>query len=184
MENNVIHINDNTILRPIRMSDAEGMFALIDSQREYLGQWLPFIPFTRSADDSLAFIESVLSEPEENGNHVFAILVDGKFAGTIGLKDTDRINLRTEIGYWLGEQHQGRGIVTAAAREMCRLAFGPLGMNRVQIKCAVGNSKSSNIPKRLGFLYEGTERDGERKADGSYHDVEVYSLLRPEFSEV
>ena len=101
---NPIQIDDRTMLRRIRLSDAEGMYKLIDSQRDYLGRWLPFIPFTQSADDSRAFIESVLAEPEENGNFVFAILVDGEFAGTIGLKSTDSSNLKTEIGYWLGEE--------------------------------------------------------------------------------
>ena len=180
---NPIQIDDRTMLRRIRLSDAEGMYKLIDSQRDYLGRWLPFIPFTQSADDSRAFIESVLAEPEENGNFVFAILVDGEFAGTIGLKSTDRSNLKTEIGYWLGEQYQGRGIISKSARALCNIAFNMLGMNRIQICCAIGNSKSSNIPKRLGFIYEGTERDGERKADDTYHDIEVYSLLKSEFDK-
>lgn len=172
-----IEINDGVIIRNIEISDAPAMFALIDSQREYLGRWLPFVPCTKSADDSEAFIRSVLGTSTERMEPVFAIIADGKFAGTIGFKDTDMTNLRTEIGYWLGEQYQGRGIITSAVKKMCDYAFGEAGMNRVQIKCAVGNVKSSNIPKKLGFRFEGIERDGERTADGGFRDIEVYCRL-------
>lgn len=172
-----IEISDNVFLREIELSDSQDMFYLIDSQREYLGEWLPFVPFTASVADSEEFIRSVTEIPAERREPVFAIIADGKFAGTIGFKDTDQGNLRTEIGYWLGRQYQGKGIITTAVRKMCDYAFGDRGINRVQIKCAVGNAKSSNIPKRLGFCFEGIERDGERKADGSFRDIEVYSKL-------
>ena len=54
-------------------------------------------------------------------------------------------------------------------------------MNRIQIQCAVGNTKSSNIPRRLGFTLEGIARAGELQADGRFSDIEVYSLLREEY---
>lgn len=57
-----------------------------------------------------------------------------------------------------------------------------LGLNRVQIKCAVGNTPSSNIPKRLRFQREGVERAGELFADGNFVDIEVYSLLKYEYN--
>lgn len=59
--------------------------------------------------------------------------------------------------------------------------FEGLELNRVQIKCAVGNTPSSNIPKRLGFQFEGIERAGELFTEGSFADIEVYSLLKNEY---
>jgi ribosomal-protein-serine acetyltransferase len=55
-------------------------------------------------------------------------------------------------------------------------------MNRIQIRCGVGNTKSSAIPRRLGFTYEGTERCGERH-NNSYIDLEVFSILKKEWAE-
>ena len=46
---------------------------------------------------------------------------------------------------------------------------------RIQIKCAVENRSSSNIPKRLGFKFEGIERDGEPLIGNVFTDLEVYS---------
>jgi ribosomal-protein-serine acetyltransferase len=52
-----------------------------------------------------------------------------------------------------------------------------MDMNRIQIKCGVGNSRSSNVPKRLGFHFEGIEQDGE-KHKNRFIDLEVYSMLK------
>jgi ribosomal-protein-serine acetyltransferase len=51
-------------------------------------------------------------------------------------------------------------------------------MNRVQIKCAIGNMPSNNIPKRLGFKFEGIERGGELLTGGVFTDLAVYSKLK------
>jgi ribosomal-protein-serine acetyltransferase len=64
---------------------------------------------------------------------------------------------------------------------MINLAFRNMEMNRVQIRCGVGNHKSSAIPKRLGFTYEGTERAGERH-NRNYIDLEIFSLLKSEWA--
>lgn len=55
-------------------------------------------------------------------------------------------------------------------------------MNRIQIKCAVGNRPSNAIPLRLGFKFEGIEREGELLASGYYADINVYSILKKEIS--
>jgi len=65
---------------------------------------------------------------------------------------------------------------------MVNLAFRNMDMNRVQIRCGVGNDKSSAIPRRLGFTFEGIERAGERH-NHVYIDLEVYSLLKREWTE-
>jgi ribosomal-protein-serine acetyltransferase len=70
--------------------------------------------------------------------------------------------------------------VTRSVERLCDFAFNELGINRIQIKCAVGNSASSNIPKRLGFIFEGIEREGELLSNGFFTDLEVYSKLKHE----
>ena len=70
--------------------------------------------------------------------------------------------------------------MTRAVERLCKYAFEELGLNRVQICCAVGNTPSSNIPRRLCFKFEGIERAGELFPDGSFADIEVYSFLKNE----
>ena len=169
-------------MRILRRSDAQDIFRAIDSQREYLGKWLPFVEQTRTADDSAAFVESTLEVPEEIREKVFVIRLNGCFAGLIGFRDTDRLNRKTEIGYWLSENCQGQGIVTQSVARLCGYAFEELGMNRIQICCAVGNVPSRNVPLRLGFTFERIEREGEMIGNGIFRDLEVYSLLKEEWT--
>jgi ribosomal-protein-serine acetyltransferase len=176
-----LKVNEEVLLKPLELSDAADIFTTIDSQREYLRRWLPFVDFTQAVEDSEQYIRSVIEAPEERRDLVLTIRYRGRFAGLVGFKDTDRSNRKTEIGYWLAEECQGKGIVTESVRALVSHAFAEMNMNRIQIKCAIGNSRSKNIPKRLGFTFEGVERDGEQLVGGVLTDIEVYSLLRREF---
>lgn len=164
-------------LRPLQADDAKYIYNAIDTQREYLGRWLPFVAGTTSVAVTQAFVDSAWNAEDRTST----IRKGEQFIGLIGFKATDKANCRTEIGYWLSEAYQGNGIMTRAVERLCGYAFEELGMNRVQIKCAIGNNHSSNIPKRLGFKFEGVERAGELFADGNFADIEVYSLLKNEY---
>jgi len=178
-----IQVTESIVLREILLSDSTEIFNTIDNQRQYLGQWLPFVAFTKKEADTFRFIQSTMEASADKREYVFIILHEGCFAGVIGFKDTDRLNQRTEIGYWLAEEMQGKGIVTQAVKKLCQFAYEELGINRIQIKCAVGNFPSKKVPRRLNFQLEGVERDGELLSDGQFTDLEVYSLLKSEFNQ-
>lgn len=160
-------------LRVLQADDAKDIYDTIDAQRAYLGRWLSFVESTTSVAVTQAFVNSALNAEDKT----FTIRKGEQFVGLIGFKATDKGNCKTEIGYWISEEYHGRGIMTRAVEYLCRQAFEALGMNRVQIKCAIGNTPSSNIPKRLEFQFEGVERAGELFADGNFVDIEIYSLL-------
>lgn len=164
-------------LRLLQADDAIDIYNTIDAQREYLGRWLPFVASTTSVAVTQTFVDSSLKAEDKT----FTIRKGELFIGLIGFKATDKANCKTEIGYWLSREYQGKGIMSRAVEVLYRYAFEELGMNRVQIKCAVGNTPSSNIPKRLGFQFEGVERAGELFANGNFVDIEIYSLLKNEY---
>ena len=174
-------INEKLYLELIKLSDAETIFNTINAQREYLGEWLPFVPFIKEVSDEENFIKSVLETMEQTQDYVFCIRKEGNFVGLISFIKTDKLNQKTEIGYWISKDYQKQGIVTQATKRMCEFAFTEMEMNRVQIRCAVGNLPSKSIPKRLNFVFEGIERQGERASEGVFRDLEVYSKLKDEF---
>lgn len=177
-----LSIDDNEFLEKLNLSHAETIFKAIDQNRKFLRRWLPFVDFTRKVGDTEKFVRSILDKHTANRDEVFVIWYKYDFAGLIGFKDIDRINDKIEIGYWLTEKMTRKGIATAAARKMVNLAFRNMNMNRIQIRCGIGNEKSSAIPRRLGFVFEGIERCGERH-NHSYIDLEVFSLLKTEWAE-
>lgn len=171
----ILHITPYLQLHPARMLDAREMFSLIDKNRTYLRRWLPFIDVTTAVADSEAYLSSVEEQAERNP--VFVIRFYGKLVGLVGFKDTDYDNLRTEIGYWLAENFQHKGIMTSCVRTLVDFAFNDMGMHRIQIRVAEGNTASRRIPLRLGFQKEGVERDGEMLEPGRFVNLETFSLV-------
>lgn len=183
MKTEIIKISDELCLRPLEPGDEKHIFAALDSDRDYFGEWLPFVEFTKSESDSLDFVKSLLSMPEAFREPVFTIWFRSGFAGLAGFKETDFLNRKSEIGYWLCREFQGRGIMTDSVRALVKFGFSEFGLNRIMIKCAPGNIKSNNIPKRLGFSLEGVERDSEFVKDGVFRDANVWSVLKREFTD-
>ncbi len=172
----ILNVTPSITLRELEQHDAKIIFQTIDQQRHYLGKWLPFVAHTQSQADTENFIKAAMNLPQKE--LIFTIWYEEEFAGLIGFKATDRLNSRTELGYWLSEPFQKKGIISCCVKFLCNYAFDRLGIHRVQIKCAVGNEPSRRIPQNMGFTFEGVEREGERVNEHLYFDLEVYSLLR------
>ncbi len=162
--------------------DATTIYKAIATHREYLGKWLPFVA-NLNEEEEKAFLTSVSEQPHEDRNTVFMIKEKENFCGLIGFVNTENINHRTEIGYWLLPEYQGRGIMTNCVHQLCLWAVKERKMHRIQIRCAVGNHPSNAIPRRLGFHLDGTERDGELMSTGKYVDLNVYSILDNELKD-
>ena len=168
------------ILRPWEEADAQALYRY--AKDESVGPAAGWTPHT-SVEYSREIIRTVLSRPE---TYAVVLKSAGEPVGSVGIMfppggSAPMEEGEAEIGYWLGEEYQGRGIMTRCVEALCGLAFSELNINRIQIQCAVGNTKSSNIPRRLGFTLEGIARAGELQADGRFSDIEVYSLLREEY---
>jgi len=165
-------------LRMLEPWHAEELFALVDRNRERLREWLPWVDATQSADDTLKFIRDSLKRHAENGDIVVGVWAGRKLAGTVGLHI--RGEARAMLGYWLGKDFEGRGLVTSACGALVDHAFRHLKVERVEIFAEPRNARSRAVPGRLGFRREGTLRHVARLND-RFIDHDVYSLLREEW---
>src|SRR5690606_31666855 len=129
-------------------------------------------------EDSKGFVEMAVLNRKLRKDFVYKICLDDRMIGLIGTKETDLINKSTEIGYWLSKDFQSQGIMTKSVDALTSNLFDTLNLERIQICCAVGNQRSINIPKRLGFKLEGTKRNGEWIGDFQFRDLLVFSKLK------
>ncbi|MDQ0268986.1 ribosomal-protein-serine acetyltransferase [Cytobacillus purgationiresistens] len=168
---------DNEIdLQLLQAHHANDFFHLIDSNRKHLREWLPWIDQTQSHAQCRYLIDMW---QKMYTNHIglnTAILFNGQLVGSISLHQIDWMNRQTNIGYFLGEQFQGNGIVIKSVKALMQYVLLELHLNRIEIKCGLNNNKSRSIPERLGFTKEGLMRDGEL-LNNRYHDLVVYSFL-------
>ena len=175
-----IVVSNEILLERIQFADAPTLFDAIDSNRIHLGTWLPFVAYTKDVKNSESYIQTIIQLRDESRNEVYTIWYKGRFAGLMGFHNTDRVNEKTEIGYWLISDMTGKGIVHHSCKKLIGLAFEKSGINRITIRCAVGNETSEKVARRLGFVFEGIERSGERFHD-VFFDLKVFSLLKKEF---
>jgi ribosomal-protein-serine acetyltransferase len=169
-------LGGDAALRLVSMGDAEMLFALVDANRVYLRQWLPWVAGTTHLDHTKRWIEGALRQYATNDGFEAGICLDGQIVGILGLNRINWANRSANIGYWLGEAFQGRGIVSMACQAVTSYAFSALNLNRVEIRAATMNHRSRAIPKRLNFEHEGTLREAEWLGD-RFVDHEVYAML-------
>jgi ribosomal-protein-serine acetyltransferase len=163
-------------------SQAQAVFDLTEQNRAHLREWLPWLDSTTTVEDTRNFIKSSLQQFAANNGFQAGIRYKGGLAGAIGFHFLNWSSRRTEIGYWLAQAYEGKGIMTRTARKLTDYAFNDLGLNRVEIKCATGNHKSRAIPQRLGFTEEGTLRQVAWQYD-HFLDLVVYSMLADEWGK-
>jgi ribosomal-protein-serine acetyltransferase len=168
-------------LRLLEERHASVLFACVNREREYLREWMHWVDGRSSEADILAFVRGTMEKFAANQGFSAGIWVDGSIAGVITLHAVDWTNRKGELGYWLAREFQGCGTMTEAARAVTQHGLVELDLNRIEIHCAVGNAKSSAIPKRLGFTFEGTLREAQLLLNGRHVDLELYSMLRREF---
>src|SRR5699024_9450032 len=106
----------------------------------------------------------------------FAIIYKEEIVGTIGFSTIDYTNGIGMVGYWLGEEFQGKGIMTKAFDSLIEYGFEILRLNRIEVRVAVENEKSRALPERFGFREEGRIRQAEWLYD-HYVDHILYGLL-------
>jgi ribosomal-protein-serine acetyltransferase len=170
-------LGDGLEVRTLTPDDARASFALVDANRDRLRPWMIWEPQTKTADDSRAFIVRCLASPTDiEGNGMW---VDGHLAGGIGLR-IDVGDSSGEIGYWIGSEFEGRGIITRACRSFFDFAFDELGLHRMELCAASGNVRSRAVADRLGMRQEGVLRDGVRTPEG-FKDLVIYAILEDEW---
>lgn len=174
-------IDEELSLKLIDVKDAERIFELTNDSKDYLREWLPWLDSTTKLEDTTQFIKTGLKGYAENKSLNAVILFKGEIVGIAGYNEINWSNKIAYIGYWLGEEYQGNGIMTKVASALTDYALSDLKLNKVEIRVAAENKKSRGIPERLGFLHEGCIRQAEWLYD-HYVDHFVYGMLAEEWN--
>ena len=105
----------------------------------------------------------------------------GVAIGTCLLFRFDEGSARAELGYVLGRAYWGQGLMQEALEALVGCAFNSMGLRRLEAEVDTRNRSSARLLERLGFTKEGLLRE-RWVAKGEARDVEMYGLLRNEWS--
>ena len=175
-----IYVDDSISLELLDDKHAEATFKLIDANRNYLKEWLPWVGNMQTINNFKTYISNSKKQSEAATDFGYAILFNNNISGRIGIHYIDQKNKTASLGYWLGENFAGRGIITKSCKAKINYAFTALNLNRIEIKCATKNYKSKAIDQRLNFKQEGILKEAEL-VNGKFINLYLFAMLKSEW---
>jgi RimJ/RimL family protein N-acetyltransferase len=156
----------------------------VDSSLEHLRPWLPWAhDLPMPLEETVELLRRFRGDFDLGQNFIYGIFSpdESQVLGGTGLH-TRRGEGVFEIGYWIRASRAGEGLTTEATAALTRVAFEVCEVERVEIRADPGNGPSLAIPRKLGFVEEGTLRGTFHGSDGTplRADAVVFALLRDE----
>jgi ribosomal-protein-alanine N-acetyltransferase len=166
--------------RLIAVEDAPILAELLQLNREFLAPWEPVRPddyFT--VDGQRHVIEDALRQYDQQVTAPHVILANGEIVGRVTLSNVVRGAFQScNLGYWVGSAHNGRGLATTAVRNIMAVAFGALGLHRIEAGTLLHNVASQRVLERNGFVCFGVAPRYLNIA-GRWQDHAMYQALNP-----
>jgi RimJ/RimL family protein N-acetyltransferase len=137
-----------------------------------------FIPYPYTMKHANEWIKHCRAyyQAKEGEAYPLAITIDDKVVGSVGIHKLKRGH-KAEIGYWLGREYWGQGIMTDAVKRVTAFAFTKWKLHRLYADVFPSNKASARVLENAGYTYEGTLRKDVIKK-GKYLDHRVYAKVR------
>lgn len=169
-------LDDEIVLRGWREDDIVIALDVVLRNREHLQSFMHWMTADYSIESARKFLNAAIANRRDRKNLGLGIFRGEQLIGSIGFVEFNWTTRKTEIGYWIDKDEEGKGIITRACRLLITYAFEELEMNRVEIHCSAENLRSAAVPERLGFTKEGVLRQTELR-NGKLRDFKIYGLL-------
>ena len=141
---------------------------------------------THNKDESLKNLEEAVREAQSPNRTKYFFAVEhkesGQFIGSIGYTVTRATPLGkfVGVGYFISTEHQGKGYVTEAMKELIRFAFEENNVFRIETGCLAENIASERVMQKCGMIKE-AERRQYQWHNGQIKDRVEYRLLKDEW---
>jgi ribosomal-protein-serine acetyltransferase len=165
-------------LRPYQAADLPAVHAAIVESRADVGPWLPDLLGAVDSDNLQKWFEAQASDRLLGASYHCAIVAvpDGAFLGGCGLTNLNRRHRFANLYYWVRSSAARRGVASAAARQLARLGFDELGLQRVEIVVDCNNLPSLRAAEKTGARREAVLRNRLRTGDAAC-DAVMFSLI-------
>jgi [ribosomal protein S5]-alanine N-acetyltransferase len=161
-------------IRPWRLDDADSLAKHANNRKVWLGL-RDLFPHPYSVNDAHEFLQKAMdAEPATN----FCIEVEGVAAGVIHVRIGEDVHRHTAtLGYWLGEDFWGRGIMTEAVAVFTDFCFENFPLHRISAEVFANNAASARVLEKAGFVFEARLKNNAIK-DGELLDSLVYAKTK------
>ena len=165
------HRHVTAAIRPLAIEDAEALRDLRVANRAFM------TPFDPTRDDAFFSLETAREVAANPDGHRFAILDGGELAGVIALSNVSfGAFCSANLGYWIDERRNGRGLATAAVGALVDEAFTNLGLHRLEAGTLLDNVASQRVLEKNAFERIGLARR-YLKIDGAWRDHMLFQRV-------
>ena len=172
---------DGVFLRRPQPSDYDEWVELRACSRSFLTPWEPnWAPDELTRAGYRTRLRRYARDVREGGGAPFFVFRedDGALVGGCNLNSIRRGVLQSaSLGYWVGEPYKRSGYTRSAVRAILGLAFGAIGLNRVEAACIPSNEPSRRLLSSVGFRQEGVAR-AYLRINGAWRDHVLYAMVR------
>jgi ribosomal-protein-alanine N-acetyltransferase len=165
-------------IRRIELADAEPLAKIYVTDRDFFAPWDPRRPEEfYTPDGQRTRIAGMLADP---GSYDSVIEEDGVLVGMVSLTGITRGPAQwANLGYWVAQSANGRGIATRAVALVLDYAFGDLELHRIQASTLLNNVRSQKVLGHHGFERIGVARSYLR-IDGRWQDSILFQRVNGE----
>lgn len=174
--------DDGAELRPLEPWHAEEFLSHLERGRDFINQYIPFGANATDVDSARELLQSYADKRAADTGSLHGLWLGGKLVGGVLFLLFDAERGTCEVGCWLEPAGAGRGLVTRAMRVLIDWAVDERGIHRVEWQASSANEPSVNVARRLGMSRDGVLRE-TYPYRGVRHDLEVWSVLAPEWRE-
>ena len=176
--------SNELVLKKVEPQDANDLFELLTNENLY--KYKPGNPLK-----TLDSVKKVIGHYERDFNKHKTIFLgiyykkeNNKLVGIAEIFDFDDKASRVEVGYTVNENYWGKGIATNATKMMLDFLFNIINVNSIQATPMAINKKSCNVLERCGFIREGTLRQWKHWTGVGIVDLEMYSILKSDYTRL
>ena len=167
-------------LAPVRAADAGRFAAFVRAQRAFFAPYDPVRPeefFT--VEGQRRELEQAVAASAVGSRMRFVIEQDGEMIGWLSISNVVRGVFRSaNLGYAVGQEHNGRGVGTRAVALAVQWAFGEGGLHRLEAGTLVDNRASQRVLEKNDFERIGLARDYLFIA-GAWRDHVLFARTAP-----
>jgi ribosomal-protein-serine acetyltransferase len=147
------------VVRLYEPPDARHLWEAVRETADDIAPWMDWAPAAYSIGDAERWIAAQQELAAQGAAYEFGVWDAGRYLGGCGINKINRLHRFANLGYWTRTSAAGRGVAVAAVAQVAAYGFDVVGLNRLEIVCAVGNVRSQRVAEKCGALREGVLRN-------------------------
>lgn len=175
-EPEIIRVSDALALHAVDERFVSALYQSVQKNKAWLQQTMNWPQFVNSEADTRQTILSNVMLHQRGYAKMFLIFREGEMLGVMSFNLIEPLNKTGYLGYWLDEDEQGKGTLSACLQAFIDYYAARGEVRRFVIKCRVDNARSNQVALRNGFTFEGCLRQAEY-LNGEYHDQNIYARI-------